>query len=175
MTDPAHNCEQLGLQPGQHVADLGSGAGYYTIELAKRVGTEGKVFAIDVRKDLLEKVKSAARDEGFENVEVAWGNIEVENGTRLRSDSIDVVIIANTLFQIEDQAGLARETVRILKPKGTLLVVDWTGSHGGIGPVEEQVVPEEKARELFELAGLEFANSISTGEHHYGFIMENRT
>ncbi|MEX1027099.1 MAG: methyltransferase domain-containing protein [Candidatus Paceibacterota bacterium] len=173
MTDPTQNCQHLGLQPGQHVADLGAGAGYYTLAAAELVGSGGKVFAIDVRKDMLEKIKSTATDEGYSNVEVAWGNIEVENGTRLRSDSIDAVIIANTLFQIDDPAGMARETARILKPGGKVLVVDWSGSYGGLGPAEDQVVPEETARELFELAGFTPANDVPTGEHHYGFVMTN--
>ncbi|MEX0930521.1 MAG: methyltransferase domain-containing protein [Candidatus Paceibacterota bacterium] len=175
MTDPVKNCGQLGLQPGMHVADLGSGAGFYTLAAAELVGEGGKVFAVDVRKDMLEKIKSTANNEGYTNVEVVWGNIEAENGTRLRGDSIDAAIIANTLFQIEDLAGMARETVRILKPGGAVLVVDWTGPHGGLGPAEDHVVPEEKAREVFELAGFSHVRDIPAGEHHYGFILTHRS
>lgn len=173
MTDPKKNLEQLGLEPGMSVADIGVGSGFYTIEAAKMIGKDGKVFAIDVQKHILEKVKKVAQDESIEErVDVIWGNVEVENGTRLRDESIDVVMISNTLFQIDDKTGLAKEVARITRPGARLLVVDWTDSYGGIGPQKEQVVDKAKAVEIFELAGFSQPRDIDTGEHHYGFVMK---
>lgn len=153
------------------VADLGCGAGYYATAAAELVGESGRVFAIDVQKDLLESVSKMAREKQLLNIDAVWGDIEQENGTRLRDGSVDAVIIANTLFQLDDRAGCAREASRVLAQDGALLVVEWSDSHGGVGPQPDHVVPKETARELFELAGFEHQRDIDAGEHHYGFIM----
>ncbi len=171
MTDPTRNLEQFGLQPGLIVADCGAGSGFYAVAAARLVGGAGRIFAIDVQQEMLEKLKRTAKEEGLDNLEVIWGDIERENGTRLRSGSVDRALVTNTLFQTEDKPGLAREVFRILGPGGGLLVVDWTDSHGGMGPAPEHIVTREQALELFELVGFDHQRDISAGEHHYGFVM----
>ena len=171
MKQPSQNLEHVGIQPGVHVADLGAGSGFYTIAVAKMAGPEGKVFAIDVRKDMLDKIQTAAQENSLGNVVAAWGNLEVEGGSRLRDESVDVALVTNTLFQIEDKAGLAKEVVRILKPKGSLVVIDWKESFGGMGPSPDSVVSSEEAVDLFTLAGLTKDSDIDAGEYQYGFVM----
>ena len=171
MNDPKQNLEQIDIEPGMHIADLGCGSGFYAIAAAELVGEKGKVFAIDVQKQLLEKVQASAKQQHVMNVYPVWGNAEKENGTRLRDRSIDIALVVNTLFQIDDTASFAKEAARILKKGGQLLVVDWSESHGGLGPTPDQVVEEQSAREVFELAGFQHERDIDTGEHHYGFIM----
>lgn len=175
MNDPQHNVQQLGLTPGMHVADIGAGTGYYSMAAADLVGKNGQVFAIDIQKDLLESIQNTAKEKGFMNVKTVWGNAEKERGTRLRDESVDAVIVANTLFQIDDHSGLATETARICRPDGELLVVEWNGSHGGLGPAPDNVIPQEKTREMFELAGFEHDRDLDAGEHHYGMVMSRKT
>lgn len=171
MLDPEKVLERFGLEPGQRVADLGVGSGFYTLAAARLVGEEGGVVAIDVQKELLEKVAHTAEEASVMNaVEVLWGNTELEGGTRLRDDAVDAAIVSNTLFQIDDKPGLAREVARIVKAGGRLLVVDWTDSHGGLGPPADHIVPKEKAQELFSLAGFSHQYDIDAGEHHYAFV-----
>ncbi|MDO8590405.1 MAG: methyltransferase domain-containing protein, partial [bacterium] len=67
FSDPQKNIEQFGLQPGGLVADLGSGAGFYTIAAARAVGNSGRVYAIDILKDMLQKIKNEAQRSGIHN------------------------------------------------------------------------------------------------------------
>ena len=60
FTDPQKNIKELGLTPGMHIADLGAGSGFYVLEAAKRVGDKGRVYAVDVQKDILQKIKNRA-------------------------------------------------------------------------------------------------------------------
>lgn len=173
MLNPQTNCEKLGLQPGMQVAELGAGAGKHSIAAARLVGEKGHVFALDVQRELLETVKRSAKEDGALNIEAVWADIERPNGTRLQSNSIDAALIVNTLFQIEDQAGLARETARIVRDGGRLLVVDWNESYNNMGPPENHVISYDRAREVFELAGFQHEHDIDAGDTHYGFIMKH--
>jgi len=170
FSDPAHIVEQLDLQSGARVADLGAGSGAYVLALARAVGEAGRVFAVEVQKELLGRLEKQARTQNAHNIEGVWGDIETIGGTHLADGACDAVVIANTLFKTPDKNGLAKEAARILKSRGKLLVVDWTGSFGGTGPAPSAVVSSEKAREIFESAGLRFERMIDGGAHHYAII-----
>jgi ubiquinone/menaquinone biosynthesis C-methylase UbiE len=131
------------------------------------------VFAVDVQKDLLQKLKNTAQAERIFNIEIIWGNVEKLGGTKIRDGFIDLALVSNLLFQIEFKKDFVREIKRILKRTGRVLVVDWSDSFGGMGPQPEAVMPEVEAKKLFEEAGFVFQKSISAGDHHYGLIFKN--
>jgi ubiquinone/menaquinone biosynthesis C-methylase UbiE len=170
FSQPEKNIEQFAVDPGMKVVDLGSGAGFYTLVLANFVGKTGRVFAVDVQQDLLLKLKNEAFKKGIENIEIVWGDIDEENSTRLSDSSVDRVLVANTLFQVDDKDNVAEEAYRILKPKCTAMIVDWTDSFGGLGPHTSRIVKPEQARVIFEKAGFTFLRDIRAGDHHYGMI-----
>ncbi len=174
FSDPSYNIEQLSLQSGMKVADLGCGSGFYSMALAKAVGDKGRVYAIDVQKGLLDRLKKEAMIEGFHNVEVVWGDVEKKHGTKLRDESADAVVVANLLFQIGQKVDFANEIQRILRQRGKLLLIDWSGSFGGVGPDQDQVVAKRIGQELFEQNGFVFEREIRAGDHHWGIIMRKK-
>ena len=174
FTDPAKNIQQFVLGEGWHVADFGSGSGAYTLAAAEHVGGDGRVYAIDVQRDLLSKVKNEAKNRKLLNVEVIWGNVEKVGGSKLGDNSMDAAIASNLLFQLEHKDVGAREIFRVLKPKARVLIVDWTDSFGGLGPQAKMVVTEETAKDIFEKAGFAYESSISAGDHHYGLIFKKK-
>ena len=167
---PASNIKQFGLGNTLHVADLGAGSGHYTRALSNLL-SEGKVYAIEVQKEILERLKNDLSREGKSNVEYIWANIEKMGGTKLADNSIDAVVISNVLFQIEDKVTFIKEVRRILKPKGRVLLIDWSGSYGGMGPSSESVVTEDSARGLFENNGFTFEKNINAGANHWGIVL----
>lgn len=175
FSDPHEALLQLGLKEGMRVADLGSGTGHYARSAAGVVGPNGKVYAVDIQEDVLRHAKTehghlhAHHRAGV--VESVWGDIERAAGTNLREHSLDAVILANVLFQIQNRPGLLSEVKRILKPGGKLLVVDWAGAYGGMGPSHTQVVPEHEAEALFIQGGFHKVKSFRSGPHHYGIVL----
>jgi len=170
FTNPEKNLEELGLADGMTVADLGAGAGNYSLTAAKLVGA-GKVYAVDIQKGLLTKLKENATEKGISNIEILWVDLEKENGSGLKENSVDALIISNTLFLVEKKDIFITESKRILRPGGKVLVVDWSDSFGGLGPQPEHVFPEEEAQKLFKNNGFEIDKIISdSGSYHYGFI-----
>lgn len=167
---PHENVLQLGLREGMKVGDFGAGTGHYSRAAAAIVGHSGRVYAIDVQEEILKHIKLNTHDHHQGIVETIWGDIEKSGGTHLRDQSLDAIILANTLFQIENRFGLLGEMRRVLKPGGKLLVVDWAGSYGGMGPVSEKVVTEHVAEDFFIGGGFHKVKSFRAGPHHYGIV-----
>lgn len=170
FTKPEKNILHLGLKEGMRVADFGAGTGFYAKAISPRIGHTGKVYAIDVQKDLIKKLESEIKSEGYHNIECIWGDIERRGGTKLSDSSMDIVIVSNVLFQVEDRLGVIDEIKRILKKKGKVLLVDWNGSFGSAERAPRHIVSEGMAREMFESRGFHLEESISISEHHYGII-----
>lgn len=172
FTNPEQNILPLGLRDGMKVADFGAGTGFYSKAASSIVGYSGKVYAIEVQKDLVKKLESEIIHWGLKNVECIWGDIERSGGTKISDHSMDAVIISNVLFQAEDRLGLIDEAKRVLKIGGHILLIDWSDSFGGMGPTAQNVVNESMARELFEKRGLKYEKRISANDHHYGIIFK---
>jgi len=172
FNNPSQNILQLGLSEGMRVADFGAGSGFYSKAASERVGYSGKVFAIEVQKDLVKKLEKDIREWGISNIECIWGDIERRGGTKISDNSIDRVIVSNVLFQVEDKLGLIDEVKRILKKGGEILLIDWNDSFGGMGPTSQNIISESQALELFKKRGFEFVKNISTSPHHYGIIVK---
>ena len=171
FADPAKNIEQLELTRNMMVADLGSGTGFYTIAAAKKIkGGDGRVYSVEVQRDLLKHIEELAKKDGLNNIDYIWGNIEKRGGTKIRDHIIDCVIASNVLFQVEDRNGFIDEVKRVLKPTGKILLIDWTESFGGMGPAGDHVVTAMKAETLFTAAGFKKVKAIEAGAHHYGII-----
>ncbi len=172
FSSPEQNILKLGLTEGMRVADFGAGTGFYSKACSSRVGMTGKIFAIEVQKDLVKKLETELRNWGISNVECIWGDIERKGGTKLSDGSIDAVIISNVLSLAEDRIGLIDEARRILKRGGKVLLIDWTYSFSIDGPKAENLIDEDKAKELFEKRGFVLDERISAGANHYGIIFK---
>jgi ubiquinone/menaquinone biosynthesis C-methylase UbiE len=170
FSNPELNVAKLGLKDGMKVADFGAGTGLYSKSAAERVGLEGKVYAIEVQKDLVKKLESDIRGWKVSNIECIWGDIEKIHGTKISDKTIDAIIVSNVLFQVEDKLGLIDEAKRILKSDGKVLLIDWSESFGGMGPVLDHVVSEQHAKQLFESRGFKFLEKVVVSDHHYGII-----
>jgi len=174
FSDPENNIKQFALSPGMFVADFGSGSGFYALAAARAVAPAGKVFAVDIQKDLLERLKNGARQNHLNNVDIIWGDLEHLGGTKLRDGSIDAVTICNLFFQIDNKDALCLETKRVLKPNGRVLVVDWASSFGGVGPLEKNIISKMEMAGIFQDHGFILDREISAGAEHYGLIFRKK-
>lgn len=171
--DPTKTLEQFGIGTNMVVADLGAGSGFYSLAAARLTkGGSGKVYALEVQRDLLGRIKDAAEKEQLHNIEYIWANFEKLGGTKLHDHTVDRAIVSNVMFQVEDKPNAAKEIARITKPDGKVLFIDWSDSFGGMGPTQEMVFSRAKAIELFRGAGFTEDRDIDAGAHHYGIIFK---
>ncbi len=174
---PHRNVASFGIEPGMKVADFGAGSGAYVLAIAEALLGSGTIFAIDIQKDLLRRIKNEATRRGFHSVEVIWGDLELSGASKIADGTLDLVLISNLLFQLRDKHAPLTEAKRILKPNGRLVLIDWDaaasskkGGEAQIGPRKDDVVAKEKAVALAESAGFESVSEFAAGAHHYGFI-----
>jgi len=167
--NPKRIIEEFDIKEGMKIADFGCGAGYFTISMAKAVGQEGKVYTLDVLKTALESVHSKAKAEGLLNIESIWANLEVTNGSKLENKSIDLVLLANILFQSTQKADIIKEAKRVLKNKGKIIIIEWQKTQP-MGPSENLIVPKELVQNLAKKEKLKLEKEFPAGDNHWGMI-----
>jgi len=167
--NPEETIKQLNILPKTQVADFGCGAGYFVIPIAKIVGDEGKVFALDILETALESVRSRARIEGLFNIVTRRCNLEVLNASQIESDAINMVLLSNILFQSDNKDGIIKEATRILKKGGNLAIIDWLPGQF-LGPSKDLIIPIEDIKKIAEENGLKFNKNIQIDNYHWGMI-----
>ncbi len=136
--------QQLELQPGMRVADVGCGPGRLTLPIADAVGLDGEVVALDLQQGMLDKMKRRVAAAGLSNVRDVLGGA---GDGLLPKSYFDRVILSTVLGEIPDRERALREIHDALKPGGFLLVVEV------IGDPHYQFV--KKVRQLALASGLE--------------------
>lgn len=111
----------LGLKPGDTVADLGSGGGYFTFRLARAVAPNGKVYAVDIDRDMIGLVAERARKEAPSIVEtvIARPNDPALPGT------VDLVFTSNTYHHVDDRVAYFANLRKYLRPGGRVAIIDF--------------------------------------------------
>lgn len=163
---------KLGVFHGAEAADLGCGAnGYFVFELAKLVGKEGKVYAVDILKLVLKNIEHRAEVLGYGNIKTIWSNLELPNATPINNNSLDFVLLINVLFQNKQHEKIMQEAARMLKRGGKLLVVDWQEGRFQFGPPPEIKVAPAKLSDIALGAGLKKEELFEAGQYHYGLLL----
>ena len=159
------------IKDGDLVADFGAGSGFFLKILSKTVGPEGRVYACEIQKQLVEKIGDFIRLNNLSNVKPLWCDLEEVNGIKLNNDSLDAGLLVNTLFQFEQKALAIKEIKRVIRKGGVLHVIDWSESFAGLGPRPQDVITKDDAIALFEEQGLMLEREYPAGDHHYGFTV----
>jgi ubiquinone/menaquinone biosynthesis C-methylase UbiE len=121
---PERVLRELALRPGDRVADLGAGGGYFTFRLADAVGSAGRVYAVDVDEGLLAYVTGEAKERGHSNVESV---LAAYDDPRLPADGVDLIFTCDTYHHLEDRSEYFERAARYLRPGGRVAVIDYSG------------------------------------------------
>ncbi len=158
--NPQKVINEINLPKEASIADFGCGSGGWVIPLAKKA-KDGKIYALDVLKEALSALKGKAEMEKVYNIRTV--QCDVERGTDLQKGVLDLVIMSNLLFQVDDKDAVIEEGKRVLRRDGKLLVVDWT--------VKEDDA-ERKIDEKIKNKGFKFIKKIEAGSQHFANLYE---
>ena len=171
LLDPVALLERLGVRAGMRVADLGCGVtGHYVIPAARMVGPEGRSYAVDIQKPVLAAVESRAKLERLSNIGYVWSDVERVGATRIDPATLDVVLVVNTLFLTKERASVLRESARLVKSGGLVVVVEWKTDATAVGPAADQRVGKDAIRAAAQVAGLTEREEFVAGPYHVGII-----
>jgi SAM-dependent methyltransferase len=148
---PAEVVALLQIRSGMSVVDIGAGTGYFVPYLARAVGPQGRVLALDVEPDMVRYLRERAAKEALSNVRAEV--VEVDD-PGLASESVDRILIVDTWHHIPDRVAYAKKLGKALSPGGTIAIVDFTMDAKNGPPPHHRLPPEEVVKELTR-AGLE--------------------
>jgi ubiquinone/menaquinone biosynthesis C-methylase UbiE len=170
--DPVQMLAACNIQATDTVADFGAGSGFMSRAVASTT-TSGTVFAVEINRDLVARLAHEVQEKQIKNIHPLWGDIEIDGGSKLASGSVDMVILSNILFQLDDKHGCIKEALRVVKPNGRILIIDWSESFGGMGPAPHHVFAKQMAEDLFMKYGCtKLSDSLPAGEHHYAILFK---
>ena len=170
---PRRIIEQAGISIGSVVADFGCGQGDFVLAVARIVGSEGKVCAIDIQDSALSSTRSKTRIEGILNVDLKKANVEVYGSTGLADASQDVVLLTNLLFQTEKKEDVIKETARVMKQGGIAVFTDWKKGVP-LGPSHPLRTEREEVERLMAKGGFVFQKDIDAGMFHFGMVFTKK-
>jgi ubiquinone/menaquinone biosynthesis C-methylase UbiE len=156
--------DALGIYDGNRVADVGAGSGWFTVRLARRVGPNGRVYAEDIKPEMLESIRNAAERDGLNNIRSQLGT---KSDPRLPAN-LDAVLMAGVYRFLEDPAGILRNIAQSLAPNGRVGIVEFKkDGAGGPGPdLDERIDPERIIRDA-TAAGLELRSHETFLRYQY--------
>jgi ubiquinone/menaquinone biosynthesis C-methylase UbiE len=137
--------EALAPEPGESILEIGPGTGYYTLDMAEWVATEGRVEIFDLQQEFLDHVNRRADEAGLTNVNATQGDAQ---SLPYEDASFDAVVLTAVLGEIPDQDQALREIRRVLRPGGRLIVGELFG--------DPHMVTEKSLRQRGGAAGLSF-------------------
>jgi predicted methyltransferase len=143
---PDQIMDALAIADGSTVADIGAGAGWFTMHLARRVGPNGKVYAQDVQRPMLEATRRRVAREGLQNVETRLGALR-GGAPNLPDRSLDAVLVVDTYPEVEarDRVTFLHNLAAALKPGGRIGIVNYKPGRGGPGPAGQEGVRVDSA------------------------------
>src|SRR4051812_42243285 len=133
---PDQIMDALGVAEGSKVAELGAAGGWFTLQLAERVGPNGRVYAEDIQPAMLAGISRRMQSENQQNVTTVLGTASDPH----LPPGLDAALISDAFHEMDDPEDptvvvrLLRNVGQSLKPQGRLGIVDWTPGSGGPGP-----------------------------------------
>jgi ubiquinone/menaquinone biosynthesis C-methylase UbiE len=175
----------LNIKSSHKIADLGCGLGKTSMYISENIDVD-KVYSIDIDEENLDRFKSEieARDklnkvgdkkDNYKNIEIIWGDLEQSGGTRLADGSIDIAIVENLIYTLNNKKSFLLELSRIIKSGGRVLVIDFHTPLGKSIKHSQMLLPKDYLENLFIEISFEIDQvKIENTNHHYAFIANKK-
>jgi arsenite methyltransferase len=150
----------LEIKPGEAIADLGAGSGYFTRRLARHAG---KVYAVDIDARLLEATKKSSPA----NVETV---LATPDDPKLPPASVDTVFICDVLHHISNRPAYYEKLKAALKPGGRIVNIDFYKKKLPVGPPEAMKLSEQEVEKEFAAAGLRKVRQVDVLPYQYFLV-----
>jgi ubiquinone/menaquinone biosynthesis C-methylase UbiE len=176
LEDPARDAYQkphevitaLELKPGEVIADIGSGSGYFTLRLAAHVGDSGRVYGVDIDPEMVRYLNRRVRDAALGNVRVLLADPD----DPLLPEPVDRFLIVDTWHHIEDQAKYLALMRKLLKARGQVIMIDFQKRELPLGPPLAMKVAREDLIQQLEANGFQLVKEHTFLPYQYFLVFE---
>ena len=152
------------LKSGMTVVDLGCGTGVFSLPLAALVGPTGRVYAVDKSTAMLDYLRDQGSPAGIYLIQSDVMETRIPPGTA------DFCLLAFILHEVPAPGRLMAEAAYLLKPGGSVMVVEWQPDRDNPGPPRDKRLAKERVAQLFEAAGLKTGESFDWSANYYAAI-----
>ena len=175
LEDPARDAYQkphevvmaLALKEGERIADIGAGAGYFSLRFAQHVGAAGRVFAVDISPDMIIHLNQRVREAGLDNVRTI---LALPDDPLLPNASVDRVFICETWHHIDKHPQYLALLKRILKPRGQVTIIDFQKRETPVGPPMDMRISREEVVREFEQHGFRLTKEETLLPYQYFLV-----
>jgi len=155
---PEAMLDALKIPRGATVADVGAGAGYHSIRLARRVGPGGTVLATDIQPEMLRMLQTNAREAGVTNIIKAIRS--TQNDPKLPEGLVDLILMVDVYHECTTPELTLRGLLKALKPRGRLVLVEFRGEDPDVPIKPEHKMTLDQVRREVEPQGYIFKESL---------------
>ena len=143
----------LAFRPGERVADIGAGTGYFTFQVADAVGPAGRVLALDIAAEMLEYLELRVKARQAANISLRK---VTSDDPQLEPGSVDTVLLVDTIHYVKDRIAYGKKLRPALAPGGRVVIIDYRPkpmSERPWGPTPDQQFPKEQMDSEMAAAG----------------------
>ncbi len=151
---PDRALDAIGIQEGAHVADVGAGSGYFTVRLARRVGSRGKVYAVDIQREMLARLDRRLKADNIGNVELVLSD---DSDPRLAAASVDLILMVDVYHELAHPQEMLRRMRAALRPGGRLVLIEYRKEDPSVPIRLEHKMTVQEARLELEAEGFALA------------------
>jgi len=157
----------LGLKEGEAVADIGAGSGYFAFRLARHVGDNGRVYAVDINPDMIVYMNRRIRDLQLKNLVTV---LAAPDAPLLADASVDRFFVCDTWHHIANQTQYLALMKKMLKPAGQVVMIEFQKKELPVGPpVEMRIAREDLVRQM-EAGGFRLAKEHTFLPYQYFLV-----
>ena len=168
LIDTAQFFRELDLQKGVTFLDVACGWGSYSLAASDIVGKDGRVYAVDLWEDGILNLRKETVSKGNQNIEAFVS--DVGQKIPIENDCVDVCLMATALHDfVRDQVdrGAMKEVVRVMKPEGILVIVEYKKKDGPPGPPKPVRLSPQEVDALVSAYGFKQKRYTEIGANHY--------
>lgn len=160
--------DNMDIQPDDHIADIGAGSGYYTFRMAARA-PRGKVYAVDLQREMLALMDEKIDREGIDNVELLRGT---ETSPRLPENTLDLVVMVDVYHELSHPREMMEEIVQALKPNGRFVLLEYRMEDPGVPIKRLHKMSEAQAVREMKAVGLRLQENIGNLPWQHFMVFE---
>jgi len=164
---PKETLKEMLVTENMDLLDIGTGVGYFSIPASQIVGEQGKVYAVDTSKEMLEELEQRTKQKNIKNIVLIEGN---NYNADIQVNTVDYIFISNVLHEVEDKILFLTNYLKKLRPDGKIGIIEFKKIEATKGPPIEHKISQEQLKEYFNKFDIEIIKEVNINDIQYGIV-----